>query len=101
MGDQEIENLGLRTPEIATLTADFQRRIVATMLDYRNALYANMLVQMGTSAVDARKQVDFNGAFLNHIFALLEPRLEHWRNWREAGLDAEDIWEVINDSPGG
>jgi hypothetical protein len=62
MGAQDIESLGLRMPEIATLTADFQRRILATMLDYRNALYANMLVQMGTSAVDVRTQVDFNAA---------------------------------------
>jgi hypothetical protein len=101
MGGQDIESLGLRMPEIATLTADFQQRILATMLDYRNALYANMLVQMGTSAVDVRTQVDFNAAFLNHIVALLEPQLEHWRNWRQVGPDVEEIWEVINDSPGG
>jgi hypothetical protein len=101
MGSQDIESLGLRMPEIATLTADFQQRILATMLDYRNALYANMLVQMGTSAVDVRTQVDFNAAFLNHIVALLEPQLEHWRNWRQVGPDVEEIWEVINDSPGG
>jgi hypothetical protein len=99
MPDQEI--LGLGTPEGAALAAEFQRRIVATVVDYRNALYANKVAHMGTSTADVHRQVEFDGAFLNHIVALLEPRLERWRNWRNVALDADDLMEVINDSPGG
>jgi hypothetical protein len=101
MDEQDIETLGLETPEAERCAADFQRRIVAAVIDYRKALYANKLLQTGTSAVDVRQQVDFDGAFLSYIVSLLEPRLERWRNWRNVTLDADDLWEVINDSPGG
>jgi hypothetical protein len=101
MGDQEIDSLGIGTPEAANLTAEFQQRIVATVVNYRNALYENKRKQQGTTILDVRQQVEFDGAFLNHIIGLMESRLERWRSWRNVALDPDDIWDAINDSPGG
>jgi hypothetical protein len=101
MSEQEKESLGLSPYDAARLAAGFQRSIISTLVDYRRALLANKLSKIGTSALDVQRQVEFDAAFFNHVAELLEPHLKRWGEWRGLTCDAEDLLDIINDSPGG
>ena len=101
MGTHEFESFGLQDSEVLQAAGDFERRVIAAVVDYRNALLLHAIRKIGTRPLDAETQVGFNRRVLASVVGLLQPRLERWRDRSDFKIDVDALGDPIDDSLGG